>query len=382
MLRNNARRPIEALPTQARKQPAEINRVAILALLTDGFGAGGGIAQYNRDLMTALAKSSLVESVTALPRFGAAPAGLPGKLTQSRSSRGRVSWGARAAALALRRRFDVIFCGHLNAIPLAAALARLTSKRLWLQVHGFEAWSAPNAAVRRAAEHADLITAVSRYTRRRLLDWADVEPWRVRVLPNTFNAEYAPRARRPDLVRRHGLEGRKVILTVGRIVSAERYKGHDRIIAALPDVAAHCPAAIYLIVGSGDNVPRLQLEARSRGVADRVIFAGQVAADELPDYFALADVFAMPSTGEGFGIVFLEAARSGLAVIGGVRDGSLDALADGEIGRLVDPDDPRQLVDALVSELNRRGPASPGSVERFAFNNFSKHVDDLVRSLA
>ncbi len=359
-----------------------MNHVVFLALLTDGFGAGGGIAQYNRDLMTALSRSSLVESVTVLPRFGTAPARLPDKLVQVRPSYGRLGWSARAAAFALQQRFDVIFCGHLNAIPLAAAIARLTSKRLWLQVHGFEAWSAPKGAVRLATERADLVTAVSRYTRRRLLDWADIEPWRVRVLPNTFNAEYAPRARRPDLVRRHGLMGRKVILTVGRIASAERYKGHDRIIAALPNVIALCPTAIYLIVGSGDNIPRLKLEARSRGVADRVIFVGQVTADELPDYFALADVFAMPSTGEGFGIVFLEAARSGLAVIGGVRDGSLDALADGEIGRLVDPDDPRQLVDALVSELNRRGPASPGSVERFAFNNFSKHVDDLVRSLA
>jgi phosphatidylinositol alpha-1,6-mannosyltransferase len=359
-----------------------MNRVAFLALLTDGFGVGGGIAQYNRDLMTALSQSSLVESVIVLPRFGKAPASSSDKLTQLTPSRRRVSWSARAAALVLRHRFDVIFCGHLNAAPLAAALARLTSKRLWLQVHGIEAWATPNAAIRHATERADLITAVSRYTRRRLLDWAHVEPWRVRVLPNTVAADYAPRARRPDLVQRHGLVGRKVIVTVGRIASVERYKGYDRIIAALPDVVARCPSAVYLVVGSGDDVPRLESEARSKGVADRVIFAGQVPADELPDYFALADVFAMPSTGEGFGIVFLEAARSGLAVIGGNRDGSVDALADGQIGRLVDPDDPRQLVDALVFELNRGGSANSASVERFAFNNFSRHVDDLVRNLA
>jgi glycosyltransferase involved in cell wall biosynthesis len=77
--------------------------------------------------------------------------------------------------------------------------------------------------------------------------------------------------------------------------------------------------------------------ARESGVADRVTFAGQVPDEELPDYSALAHVFAMPSTGEGFGIVFLEAAATGLPIVGGNRDGSVDALAEGRIGRLVDP---------------------------------------------
>ena len=93
----------------------------------------------------------------------------------------------------------------------------------------------------------------------------------------------------------------------------------------------------YLVVGDGDDRQRLEELAQTTGVAHAMQFAGHVPHRELPDYFRLADVFVMPSTGEGFGIAFLEAAASGLPVIGGNRDGSVDALADGTIGTLVDP---------------------------------------------
>ena len=97
------------------------------------------------------------------------------------------------------------------------------------------------------------------------------------------------------------------------------------------------PNAIYLIAGAGDDKQRLEHLAAERGLAGRVVFTGHVPADELPSYYALADVFAMPSTGEGFGIVFLEAAACGLPVIAGNADGSVDALGEGQIGCLVDP---------------------------------------------
>ena len=142
------------------------------------------------------------------------------------------------------------------------------------------------------------------------------------------------------------------------------------------------PEAVYLVVGSGNDRPRLEHLARELGVPDIVIFAGQVAATELPEYYGLADVFAMPSTGEGFGIVFLEAAAYGLPVVGGNRDGSIDALADGAIGTPVDPIDQDALAAALVSALNGGKPGSAASVRRFAFENYSGHVDNLVRSLA
>ena len=220
-------------------------------------------------------------------------------------------------------------------------------------------------------------TAVSRYTRRRFLDIARVEPGRVRVLPNVVGASFGPGAKSDCLLDRHGLRGRKVLLTVGRLAGDERGKGHDRLIAALRDLRQTAPDLVYLIVGDGDDRDRLQALAHQEGVANAVRFAGVVGAQELADYYRVADLFVMPSTQEGFGIVFLEAASSGLRVIGGNRDGSADALADGVLGRLIDPLDAGQLVAAIQQALVRGG-TEPVQVQRFRFENFARHLHGLI----
>jgi glycosyltransferase involved in cell wall biosynthesis len=234
--------------------------------------------------------------------------------------------------------------------------------------------------VRTAIERAQLVTAVSRDTRKRLLKWADIDPALVRVLPNTISDSWSKRSKPRYLQTHYGLDGKWVILTVSRAVAAEAYKGHDRIIGALPEIIRHHDTA-YLVVGGGNDLPRLQALAAATGVTDRVHFVGHVTAAELPDYFAVADVFAMPSTGEGFGIAFVEAAASGLPVIAGNRDGSVDALADGRIGRLIDPNERSQLVAAIIDALEGRVHSDPSQVKRFAFANFSRHVNDLVECL-
>jgi phosphatidylinositol alpha-1,6-mannosyltransferase len=356
----------------------------LLALVTDAFGGVGGIARYNQDLMLALAQSAHVSEIVVLPRFAPGPVSeVPPKVRQHAPSAGRIAWSARALALAARQRFDAVFCGHLNAVPVAAAIAGLRRTPLWVQAHGVDAWQRPSAVHYRALRSATLVTSVSRYTRAALLSWADLPPHRVRVLPNTVAATPVPRPRRDDLISRLGLTGRRIILTVGRLSALERYKGHDRLIAALPAIAARVPDAAYVIVGSGDDRPRLERLAREAGVADRVVFAGYVPDPELPDYFALAHVFAMPSTGEGFGIAFLEAAASGLPVIGGNCDGSVDALADGHVGRLIDPHAPAELEGAVIDALLGHHSASAGAEEarRFGFARFAAHVDVLIGSL-
>ncbi len=354
----------------------------MLALVTDGFGASGGIAYYNQSLLAALAGIGL--RVVVVPRYGAATDELPGGVEQIAAAAGDVRWSINSLRHAVAG-FDILFCGHLYAAPLAVALARLAARPLWLQVHGIEAWQAPGRAVRYAVERARLVTAVSRCTRKRLLEWADIDPALVRVLPNTISPSWAMRPKlqedfQKEWEERFGLAGKRVILSVSRMSATEGYKGHDRIIGVLPEIVGRHDAA-YLIVGGGDDVPRLKALAAATGVADRVHFAGHVPAAELADYFALADVFAMPSTGEGFGIAFIEAAASGLPVIAGNRDGSVDALADGRIGRLIDPDDRGQLIAAIIDALEGRLHPNPSDVKRFEFANFSRHVNDLVQAI-
>lgn len=351
----------------------------VLALITDGFGGKGGIARYNRDFLSALAASPGIQHILAFPRSGqAATEEVPSKVRQINPVAGRGLYAVRAAWLAVTEGpFDFIFCGHLYMVPLAYILARLLNIPLWLQIHGIDAWKNPGSLAQWAAERASLVTAVSRYTRKRFLEWAGIEPVRVRVLPNTFEPRFAPEGKPAHLVERYGIQDHKVLLTVSRLARPERYKGHDRVIAAMPAILKRHPKTIYIVVGDGDDRLRLECLAQEKGVAGAVRFAGAVSDAELPDHYHLADIFVMPSKGEGFGIVFLEAAAAGLPVIAGNRDGSVDALADGAIGRLVDPDDPASVAEAIIDTLDYPpGPAS-GYV-RFATSNFQAHVNVLL----
>ena len=141
-------------------------------------------------------------------------------------------------------------------MPVAATLNRLIGGRLWLQVHGVDAWAPPARLVRWGAEQADLVTSVSRYSRQVVLSrWWNGEPARVRVLPNTVDPVYAPGPRPLHLVERYGLHGRRVLMTVSRLAQSERYKGQDRVLRALPAVLARVPDAIYLIVGAVTTCP-------------------------------------------------------------------------------------------------------------------------------
>src|SRR5262245_52131257 len=246
----------------------------LLALVTDAFGMSGGIARFNQDLMAALSRSTAISEVVLLPRFAETSAATPAKVYQLAPSPGCAAWSARTFAAAARRRVDIVFCGHLNAVPLAAAIAALRRVPLWVQVHGIEAWQPRGALYRRSLAAAALVTSVSRHTRSRLLAWTELVPHRVRVLPNTVTFRDPPRHKPGDLAARHGVVGRRIILTVGRLSATERYKGHDRLISALPDILAHVPEAAYLIVGSGTDQPRLEQLARKAGVRDRVVFAG------------------------------------------------------------------------------------------------------------
>jgi len=353
----------------------------LLALVTDAFGGHGGIAQYNCDFLSTLAVCEGVRDVIVLPRASEKPpATLPTGVRQLPPVQGRLAYSLAALQAARAHpAIDVVFCGHLFMAPLAATIGKLLRAPLWVQVHGVEAWDELSSLYRRPVETAALITSVSRYTRRRLLEWVGIDPVRVKVLPNAVDPRFRPGPKPGYLLERYATGGGKVLITVSRLASSDRYKGHDRVIAALPRVLLDHPETIYIIVGDGDDRPRLEALTMKYGVAEKVRFAGRVAPEELPDHFRLADVLVMPSTGEGFGIVFLEAMATGTGVIGGNQDGSLDPLADGMLGRAIDPDNPEELVSAICAGLSSP-PADFTHASRFKVQAFTEHLQALVWS--
>lgn len=357
----------------------------VLALLTDCFGGRGGIAQYNRDFVTALSVAPTISEVVVLPRLGdARDEAVPHKVEQLPAYPSRLRYSLEAASLARwRGPFDVLFCGHPYLSPLAAELSRWLRLPLWIQVHGIDAWERPPRYQQRSFERADLVTAVSRYTRKRVLEWADIHPCRIKVLPNTLRFPIRARdetARAPDHLP---FAGKPYLITVSRINKEDTYKGHRRIIAVLARLIARHPDLQYVIVGEGDDRGALEALVADLGLAGHVHFLGHVSTELLQQLLAPARVFAMPSTKEGFGIVFLEAAACGLPVVAGNLDGSVDALAEGAIGTLVDPNDPDALCEALDRAVSGRAPAPDvAALQRFAAGNFQKHVGALAERFA
>jgi phosphatidylinositol alpha-1,6-mannosyltransferase len=136
----------------------------------------------------------------------------------------------------------------------------------------------------------------------------------------------------------------QAVLVVARLAVANRYKGHDQLVDAWPRVVASRPDAMLWIVGEGDDAPRLRerISVLPEPARSRVHLLGQLDHAALLDRYARARVFAMPSTGEGFGLVFVEAMRAGLPCIASF-DSAAEIVRDGETGFVVE-----QEADALA----------------------------------
>jgi phosphatidylinositol alpha-1,6-mannosyltransferase len=278
--------------------------------------------------------------------------------------------GVADRAVRLARRYDCDGVWFGAAAPLALLGPELRRRagvrRVVASSHGHEVgWAMlPGArqALRRIGRHSDVVTVISRYTRRRCtsafgplaaLEWLPPGIDTERFRPD-------PVARR-TLRARHRLGDRPLISCVSRLVPR---KGQDMLIAALPEVRRRVPGAALLLVGDGPYAKRLRRLAEEHGVADHVVFTGAVGWAELPAYHAVGDVFAMPCRTrghgldvEGLGIALLEAAASGLPVLAGDSGGAPETVRRGETGEVVSGRDPAALAVALVGLLTDRDRA-------------------------
>jgi len=355
----------------------------ILLLATDAYGGHGGIAYYNRCLAEALAEIPAVKCIRLLPRIvKQAPEPMPAKVSFVARAAGGKRHYLQALAAQLFKPCQLVICGHINLLPLAAAVSWLKRVPLVLQVHGIDVWQPPKPLNRWCMARVSAVWSVSRFTQQRMNQWAKLPPGRFTVIPNTIHPErYGMAAKRPDLLQRYGLQGKKVILTLARLDPRERYKGIDEILDALPSLLRAEPSLCYLISGTGEDQPRLAAKAHALGIAHHVVFAGYVPEAEKADLLRLADVFAMPGRGEGFGIVYLEAMACGIPVVGSLLDGSREALKNGELGQLVNPDNPESLKAGLLQAL-QTAQHIPAGLQVFAWTAFAQRIKQAIVGLA
>ncbi|BAZ68258.1 MAG: glycosyltransferase [Pelatocladus maniniholoensis HA4357-MV3] len=291
----------------------------------------------------------------------------------------------------LWQRPSLIISSHLNFTVVAYLLKRLFGIPYWAVAHGVDAWNITNPTLKTALSHADRILAVSSYTRDRLLNEQNLDPSKIKILPNTFDASRFHIASKPRyLLERYGLKPEQpVILTVARLDSVDAYKGYDKIIQALPKIRHQLRDVHYIIGGKGDDRYRIEQLITQLGLQECVTLAGFIPDSELCDYYNLCDVFAMPSKGEGFGIVYLEALACGKPVIGGSQDGAIDALCYGELGVLVNPDDVEAIAQSLIKILKGTYPAPilyqpeilrQKVIDTFGFEQFKQTLATLINS--
>jgi len=246
--------------------------------------------------------------------------------------------------------------------------------------HGIDV-SEPLGGVRRyALRHANLVLAPSKDTAEHVASDQGVKRERIRVLPWALDPQFEALINpgsRPAMPE--GFPSGRVILTVGRWLATERYKGMDTLITALPRLLTQRPEVQLVVAGGGDDRAWLEDLAEQYGVNRHVHFLAGLSYSELAACYAACEIFALPSQGEGFGLVYLEAMACGKPVIGGLHGGAPEVIQDGVTGYLVTHGDAVQLATslealladpALAKEMGARGRQR--AENEFRFNVFAK----------
>lgn len=269
----------------------------------------------------------------------------------SSAAKGRLDLMTALLIRCLWNRPRHLYCGHVKLAPLIGLLSRIFGIPYTVLTYGKEVWETLPPHQRKALRQANAIWTISRYSRDRMVEANEIESDRVAILPCIVDSEvFTPGEKPPELLARYNLKNAKVLMTVARLWSGDIYKGVDVTIRALPQIFKAFPDVKYLVIGRGDDRPRLEALAEELGVSDRVIFAGFVPTAELPDHYRVADAYIMPSQ-EGFGIVYLEAMACGKPVLSGDADGSADPLQDGALGWQVPHRDPEAVAHGCIEIL-------------------------------
>jgi len=286
-------------------------------------------------------------------------------------------------------KYQEIILGHIN-LAIFGLLIKILFPRIkvYLIAHGIEVWSKLSGLKKEILKRVDIVLAVSNFTKDKLIEVNNVDKHKIQLFHNTLDPHFVFPIdfNRPEYLKeRYGInEEDKIIFTLTRLAFTEKYKGYDKVIEVLPKVIESIPNIKYLIAGKPDERERARLLKiiDDNKLQNHVLLVGFVADEEVSDHYKLADVFIMPSQKEGFGIVFIEAMACGLPVIAGNKDGSVDALQNGKLGTLLNPDNTDEIATVLTYELGKERKTGKekqilqqGVQDFFGFDVFCKNLE-------
>jgi phosphatidyl-myo-inositol dimannoside synthase len=314
--------------------------------------------------------------------------------TGSQRAKGRFTATAmRAARRRAKPKTDsraLVVAAHPYLAPVVQAM-RIAAPRLRSIVvaHGIEVWEPLSTLRRRALRGANLILTPTQDTADHIATQQQIPRDRIRVLPWALDPDFEALATATwqSALPANFPVGR-VLLTVGRWQASERYKGMDTLIAALPRLLHEWTDLQLVAVGEGDDQGWLEQLAEQCGVRRHVHFFSGLSYPALAACYSACEIFALPSRGEGFGLVYLEAMARGKPVIGGAHGGAPEVIDDGRTGYLVHHGDAPQLATSIETllanpELAREmGARGRQRVNRdFKFSVFAKSFKKILREL-
>lgn len=373
-----------SMPKSARRISESADaQPAITALWSPEMATPGGVQAYMWRLWEMLASAK----ASVQPSKGMSLMDGPDALTAWTSPITARPLGARSSKLLFAKyafssagRADAVIVGHLHHAPLAWLARRLGNIDRYLVVlHGIEAWQRLPLHQRAALRAAHSVVATTRYTADTCASMNGLSTRNFKVIP--LCADPAPAQPEPGFA----LEGVFPVLFVARLAATEKYKGLETLIQAVGLLLQRGVPATLHVVGDGNDRARLEGFAVSEGLTGQIFFHGKVSDARLQSAYATAKVFAMPSAKEGFGIVFLEAMRHGVACIGGAHGGTPEVFKDSEEGYLVPFGDVHALaqrLQLLATEPATRERLAAAGKRRFesdySFDAFARRWENLL----
>lgn len=377
------------------------NKKKYLFIYLNAFSGTGGIEKFNTCIMKSLYEYSLIENPNNYSNIS-----LIDKLVDTRYIPQILLHGfnkqkIKAIIYACMKiiETDVIILGHTNLLVLGLWTLLFPNKKLLIIAHGIEVWQELPFWKKKVLQNCDMILAVSEHTKQQIIAKHQINETKIEVFHNTINPffELPTSFEKPNyLLDRYKITNhiisntnRKIFLTLARLSSAEQYKGYDKVLEAMPTVLQKYPNCKYIIAGKYDKIEyhRIMEIITEKNLENSVILTGFVKDEELIDHYLLADTFIMPSRGEGFGIVYLEAMACGVAVIAGNADGSKDALRDGELGTLVNPESIEEIAQAMILHIenplnnNQKSKLQQDVMSYFGFEKFKERTAEIMNSL-
>jgi glycosyltransferase involved in cell wall biosynthesis len=280
----------------------------------------------------------------------------PKQFTGFNGSKARFLFSAIVNGLKSR----TVIISHINLVLVVMIIKAFRRKtQIIMLAHGTEVWRKIPSWKQWFIQKYVKIWAVSGYTKQILEQEHKISSARIEVLNNILDPFFHipdEFEKPPQLLKRYGLtKDQPILLSITRRSKHETEKGYDEVIKLLPQLIKEFPLLHYLLCGKADieEQHRLELIIKKENLEKHISLIDFISEEELTLHYLLADTFILPSKKEGFGLVFVEATACGCKTISGNLDGSTDAMLNGALGRMVNPNRPDEIKKEIINSLKQ-----------------------------